>query len=76
MQDGKPYIISNVAGPAFDDPRCQGYTFVAQTIFGSREDMAYYDDGDEAHAALKTWAKGKLQGPPLMTYFEADMPSS
>ena len=70
QQDGKPYILRCVAGPAVADARSQGYTLGAQTTFASIEDMRYYDEQCEAHAALKAVAKGKVEPPPLMVCFD------
>ncbi|KAG9662073.1 hypothetical protein KCU98_g2072, partial [Aureobasidium melanogenum] len=69
-KDGKPYILRCVAGPAANDERSQGYTLAAQTTFSSLDDMKYYDSECEAHAALKAVAKSKVEGPPLMVYFD------
>ncbi|THW99719.1 hypothetical protein D6D17_06497 [Aureobasidium pullulans] len=69
-QDGKPYILRCVAGPAVNDARSQGYTLAAQTTFSSLDDMKYYDNDCEAHAALKAVAKGKVEPPPLMVCFD------
>lgn len=69
-QDGQPYILRCVAGPAVDDARSQGYTLAAQTTFSSLDDMKYYDNECEAHAALKAVAKEKVAGPPLMVCFD------
>ena len=69
-QDGKPYILRCVAGPAVNDARSQGYTLAAQTTFSSLDDMKYYDNECEAHAALKAVAKGKVEPPPLMVCFD------
>lgn len=69
QQDGKPYIISVKAGPTFDDQRRQGFTFAAQSVFASEEDMKYYDNGCAAHAELKEYAKTVHQGI-MMVYFE------
>jgi len=57
IKDGKPYILSLVAGQAIEDARSQGYTLVAKSEFKSLEDMKYYDDGCEAHQTLKAGAK-------------------
>ncbi|KAH0345660.1 hypothetical protein KCU81_g4284, partial [Aureobasidium melanogenum] len=69
-KDGKPYILRCVAGAAVDDARSQGYTLTAQTSFSNMDDMKYYDTECEAHAALKAVAKSKVEGPPLVTYFD------
>jgi len=41
------------------------------TVFSSLDDMNYYDEQDEAHAALKAVGKGKVDPPPLVIYSEA-----
>lgn len=69
-QDGKPYILRCVAGRTKDDERNQGYSLCAETTFASLEDMKYYDEQCEAHAALKTVAKDKVAPPPLMMYMD------
>ncbi|KAG9240189.1 hypothetical protein BJ878DRAFT_527622 [Calycina marina] len=56
-KDGKPYILSLEAGPANPDQRSQGYTFVSISEFASMEDMAFYDEGCEAHARLRAEVK-------------------
>ncbi|KAF1843676.1 uncharacterized protein K460DRAFT_316303 [Cucurbitaria berberidis CBS 394.84] len=68
-KDGKPYVISVTAGPAFPDQRSQGYTVAAVSVFASKEDMVYYDNDCAAHAALKKVAKSVHQGV-MMVYFE------
>ncbi|KAI9714331.1 MAG: hypothetical protein M1820_000292 [Bogoriella megaspora] len=71
QKDGKPYILAVTAGRAVDDPRNQGYNFVAQTKFASLEDMRrYYDEDCEAHKALKATTKGKVELPPLTVYMD------
>ncbi|KAF2130529.1 hypothetical protein P153DRAFT_288805, partial [Dothidotthia symphoricarpi CBS 119687] len=70
-QDGKPYIETATASPTHEDPRNQGYTLVCRTVFASKEDMAFYDDGCEAHAAIKAFAKPKVAGPALVVYMDA-----
>jgi hypothetical protein len=52
-----PYIKSVAAGYAFEDRRAQGYTVAVFTGLESFEDMVYYDEECEAHAALKQIAK-------------------
>ncbi|KAI4728062.1 hypothetical protein E4T49_04201 [Aureobasidium sp. EXF-10728] len=69
-KDGNPYILRCTAGPALADQRSQGYTLAAQTTFSSLDDMKYYDNDCEAHAALKAVAKGKVDGVPLMVCFD------
>ncbi|KAK4938398.1 hypothetical protein LTR66_015097 [Elasticomyces elasticus] len=73
-KNGKPYILSCVAGAAHSDPRSQGYSLCAQTVFASLEDMKYYDEECEAHNALKAAAKGKIQPPPVTVYMGGDAP--
>jgi len=70
VQDGKQYILEASAGETVDDPRNQGYTLTAILKFSSVDDMKYYDEQDEAHAALKAAGKGKVDPPPLVIYFE------
>jgi hypothetical protein len=41
------------AGPAHDDPRAQGFTFVSKTIFKDMVDHDYYDKHCGAHKILK-----------------------
>lgn len=61
-QDDKPYVTGK-AYKLYDDARSQGYTFVARTVFESLDDMRYYDEGCEAHAALKKQCGPKSGGP-------------
>jgi hypothetical protein len=75
-QDGSAYILRCVAGPAVDDARSQGYTLAAQTTFSNLDDMKFYDNECEAHAALKAVAKGKVDGLPLMVCFDNAVGSS
>lgn len=74
-KDGKPYIVSMTVGPAMDDPRTQGWTVVSKTEFASLDDMKYYDEQCEAHAALKNYSKTLgIQGGPagvMTVYYEA-----
>ncbi|KAH8601404.1 hypothetical protein B0O99DRAFT_608841 [Bisporella sp. PMI_857] len=70
-KNGKPYILSLEAGPAFEDARSQGYTFVSKSEFASLEDMKYYDNECEAHQAFKAQAKKESIFEGVMTtYFE------
>ena len=69
-KDGAPYIEACNAGQTVGDPRSQGYTLCAQMVFRSLDDMKYYDEQCEAHAALKAAAKGKIEPPPMVVYFE------
>jgi len=70
VKDGKPYIISVAAGPAFADQRSQGYTVAVVSVFASKEDMVYYDNECEAHGRLKIVAKSVHEGA-MMVYFES-----
>ncbi|KAF3044276.1 hypothetical protein E8E12_003061 [Didymella heteroderae] len=71
VKDGKPYIQQATAHQPYDDPRSQGYTLVARTVFNSKVDMDYYDNECEAHAAIKSFIKPKVGGPPLVVYMDA-----
>lgn len=75
LQNGKPYILAVNAGQAIEDQRNQGYTLVATSVFSSREDMEYYDNQCEAHAALKAVAKRSHQGA-MMVFFESALDPS
>ena len=70
MSSGKPYILSVSAGEAFPDQRAQGFTVAVVSVFSSVEDMVYYDNECQAHAALKAFAKTVHQGV-MMVYFES-----
>lgn len=70
LQDGKPYILSLTAGPAFPDQRSQGYTVAAVSKFATLEDMKYYDEGCPTHAQLKGVVKGISQGV-MTVYFQS-----
>lgn len=65
------------AGPALDDSRSQGWTVVSKTEFASLDDLRYYDEQCEAHAALKAAAKDYgIEGGPagvVTVYYEAVM---
>lgn len=61
-----------VANPTREDPRNQGYTMLARTVFESKEDMDYYDNECEAHIAIKALLKPKVAGPPLVVYMDAN----
>jgi len=52
------------------DPRTQGYNVFANTTFSSLDDVKYYDEKCEAHAALKAFAKEKVAGPPMVLMWE------
>jgi hypothetical protein len=68
-QDGKPYILSLVAGQAHEDQRSQGYTVAAKSEFSTLDDMKYYDDGCEAHQTLKAGAKSLGVEEVMTVYF-------
>ena len=70
-QDGKPYIQQATAHQPYEDPRRQGYTLVARTVFNSKADMDFYDNECEAHTAIKSFIKPKDGGPPLVIYMDA-----
>ena len=57
------------AGLTFEDQRNQGFTVVAVTVFKSKQDIDYYDNECQAHAALKAIAKSVHQGL-VMVFFE------
>ncbi|KAF2621579.1 hypothetical protein BU25DRAFT_415957 [Macroventuria anomochaeta] len=71
VKDGKPYIQQATAHQPYDDPRSQGYTLVARTVFNSKADMDYYDNECAAHTAIKSFIKPKVGGPPLVVYMDA-----
>jgi hypothetical protein len=54
-----------------EDPRNQGYTMVARTVFASKEDMDFYDNSCEAHGAIKVLLKPNVAAPPLVVYMDA-----
>ncbi|KAI6834152.1 hypothetical protein KC340_g12087 [Hortaea werneckii] len=70
QRDGKPYILSVRAHRTLDDPRSQGYNFIANATFANMEDVKYYDEHCEAHQKLKAFAKDKVAGPPLVLHVE------
>ncbi|KAM0444318.1 hypothetical protein ACHAPV_010335 [Trichoderma viride] len=72
MKDGKPYILSVTAGTAKPDQRAQGFTVAVISVFGSAQDMVYYDNECAAHAELKAFAKTVHQGA-MMVFFENEM---
>ncbi|KAJ4317419.1 hypothetical protein N0V94_004951 [Neodidymelliopsis sp. IMI 364377] len=71
IKDGKPYVKEATAHQPYDDPRSQGYTLVARTVFDSKADMDFYDNECEAHTAIKAFIKPKVAGPPLVVYMDA-----
>ncbi|KAJ4359554.1 uncharacterized protein N0V89_000109 [Didymosphaeria variabile] len=67
LKDGKPYIQISAGHVTHSDPHSRGYTFVARTVFLSKEDMDYYDEKDEKHGEIKSLLKGKVEeGPPVV----------
>ncbi|KAK0729934.1 hypothetical protein B0H67DRAFT_547990 [Lasiosphaeris hirsuta] len=71
QKGGEPYILSAQASLTKGDPRCRGYTVVAQTGFASLDDMKYYDTECPAHAIVKKTAGSLgLSEPPLVVYYE------
>ncbi|KAF7555864.1 hypothetical protein G7046_g6440 [Stylonectria norvegica] len=69
QKDGKPYILSLVAGPAEDDERAQGYTLISKTEFANMDDMKYYDDECKAHSDLKAFVVRELTVEGVLTTF-------
>lgn len=71
LQDGEQYIQTSAGHVTHEDPRSRGYTFVARTVFLTKEDMDYYDTECAAHGNIKAMLKGKIEdGPPLMVYMD------
>ncbi|EAT86493.1 hypothetical protein SNOG_06662 [Parastagonospora nodorum SN15] len=71
QRDGNPYVQMAAANPSHDDPRSQGYTLVARTVFECKEDMDFYDNECEAHKAIKAVLKPVVAAPPLVVYMDA-----
>jgi hypothetical protein len=69
-QDGKPYITNVSFGPAFPDPRSQGYNFGVKTTFATLEDLKFYDAECPAHQTLKAFLGGRKEGDVLTVYYE------
>jgi hypothetical protein len=68
-QDGKSYILALDAGIIEDPARSKGYTVIGTTEFNSLEDMRFYDEECEGHAALKARARELgLEEPPLVAW--------
>lgn len=74
LKNNSPYILSVNASKTYSDPRNQGFTICARTIFASIEDMQYYDTECAAHQGIKEALKGKVSQPGgvLMVYMDAD----
>ncbi|KAI5464574.1 hypothetical protein BGZ63DRAFT_421585 [Mariannaea sp. PMI_226] len=70
QKDGKPYILSMIAGPAEEDVRSQGYTVVSKTEFASLDDMKYYDTECKAHDDLKVYLKTLTVDGIMTVYFK------
>jgi len=73
-RDGKPYILSLEAGPANEDARSQGFTFVAKSVFKNLEDFWYYDKECAAHQKFKAnlvEKKVKVEGMMMVYYTPA-----
>lgn len=64
-QNGKPYIVSNVARRITNtsSPLSEGYTIMSQTLFSSQEDHEFYDKECPAHKQLKE-VTGKARSGP------------
>jgi hypothetical protein len=58
------------AGPAYDDARSQGYTFVAKSEFKTIEDMRYYDTDCAAHNKLREGTKPLGVEGVMTVYYE------
>ncbi|KIN01562.1 hypothetical protein OIDMADRAFT_19345 [Oidiodendron maius Zn] len=68
-KDGKPYILSLEAGPAYEDARSNGFTFVAKSEFSNLDDMKYYDTDCTAHSTLKNNVKDLGIEGIMTTYY-------
>lgn len=69
-QNGEPYILSLEAGPAHEDARSQGYSFVAKSEFKTIEDMRFYDNECVAHQVLKFGTKPLGVEGVMTIYYE------
>jgi hypothetical protein len=68
-QDGRSYILFLDAGIIEDPARSKGYTVIGTTEFNSLDDMRFYDEECEDHAALKARARELgLEEPPLVAW--------
>ncbi|KAF2020686.1 hypothetical protein BU24DRAFT_416375 [Aaosphaeria arxii CBS 175.79] len=70
LKDGKQYIQQAQASPTHDDPRRQGITLVARTVFESKADMDFYDNECTAHVEIKKLLKQIIEAPPIMLYMD------
>lgn len=69
--EGKSYILSIDSGIIEDPARGKGYTVIGITEFNSLEDMRYYDEKCQEHAALKEKARELgVEEPPLVAYWQ------
>ncbi|KAF2205535.1 hypothetical protein GQ43DRAFT_299327 [Delitschia confertaspora ATCC 74209] len=66
------YILHADAKPLIADPRSQGFTLIATTIFGTKADMDYYDNECTAHQEIKALLKGKVSEPPCVLYMKVE----
>lgn len=71
VKNGEPYILSLEAGPAHEDARSQGYSFVAKSEFKTIEDMRFYDNECVAHQVLKFGTKPLGVEGVMTIYYEA-----
>ena len=69
LKDGQSYILPATDGPKFDGTRSQGFSFAAISKSKNKEDMVYYDQECEGHAAMKTSAKSVTRDM-VMVYLE------
>lgn len=70
VKDGKPYIQFAQAYATHEDPRSQGITLMARTVFQSKADMDYYDAECSAHGKIKAALKEHVAGPPVVLYMD------
>ncbi|KAI8935403.1 hypothetical protein NX059_007983 [Plenodomus lindquistii] len=68
LKHGKPYVHLSSANKVHNDPRSQGFTLLARTVFESKEDMDFFDSEDEAHNGIKALVKPKIAELPLVIY--------
>jgi len=69
VQDDKPYILEVQGYKLFDDPRAQGFNFLARTVFASLEDHGYYDTECEAHKNLKLNLGNRIEDGGIMSVY-------
>jgi len=68
LKDGKPYIHGASAIQLYPDPRSQGFTLLARTVFASKADMDFFDNEDGAHGGIKALIRPCLGEMPLVVY--------